>query len=219
MGRASWPSPCILPRNSRGQSEPCRYRRMGGRKRRRAAYPVTNEEPDMLESSPHAEGLKSLFDGIKEGNIERIEALLGEEPWLLNARDERGYTPLRAVVWEGKEEQRELMARRLIERGAELDLQVACTLNLADRVEALLAEGPERLDDMSPDGWSVMHHVGWRGAVEAARVLVAHGADVNVKPRNRDGTPALQCAAGDGGPAITRFLLEHGADPNAEDAY
>src|SRR5437764_9093689 len=36
------------------------------------AQPVPNEEPDMPESSPHAEGLKQIFDGIKEGNIERI---------------------------------------------------------------------------------------------------------------------------------------------------
>ena len=72
---------------------------------------------------------------------------------------------------------------------------------------------------MSPDGWSVVHQVAWRGAVEAAQVLVAHGADVNMKPESPHAAPALHGAVEDGGPAITRFLLDHRADPNAADAY
>src|SRR5437588_551496 len=115
----------------------------------------------MPESAQPAENLKQLFEWIKEGEIERIEALLREEPSLLNARDERGYTPLRAVVWEGKKDRIEPMAHLLIGLGADVDLQVASTLNLADRVEALLDEDPKRLGDMSPDGWSVMNYASW----------------------------------------------------------
>lgn len=65
----------------------------------------------------------------------------------------------------------------------------------------------------------------WMHRLNAARVLLKNGADVNAKERF-SGFTALHWAASTdtGKDALTRLLLEHGADPNAEggepvDAY
>ena len=63
----------------------------------------------MPESSPPAENLKQLFEAIKEGNIELVRTMLRDDPSLLNAREERGYTPLGAVLRRGKNERVEAM--------------------------------------------------------------------------------------------------------------
>ena len=55
-----------------------------------------------------------------------------------------------------------------------------------------------------------------QGHLEAARHLVAAGADVNDKAAT--GTSALVVAAHSGHTALALFLLEQGADPNAADA-
>ena len=52
------------------------------------------------------------------------------------------------------------------------------------------------------------------GNVEAMKVLLDHGADVNAKETLRGTTP-LMWAADEGHAAAVQFLIEHGADINA----
>src|SRR5690606_34706808 len=50
--------------------------------------------------------------------------------------------------------------------------------------------------------------------VEAAKLLIEHGADVNAKETWRDQTAVIWAAA-EKQPAMIKLLVEHGADPNA----
>src|SRR5437016_12508243 len=52
------------------------------------------------------------------------------------------------------------------------------------------------------------------GNVEAIKVLLDHGADVNRKETLRE-TTALMWATSEGHPAAIRLLIQHGADVNA----
>jgi ankyrin repeat protein len=174
----------------------------------------------MSEQEPTAiDRRQQFFKAVREGSRESIEALLREEPSLLDSRDERGFTPLQTAVWQGRKEARDEMSRLLIERGAIIDIHVACALNMAERVEALLRDDPSLLQAVDPDGGSVMQQVGQHGAVETARVLLARGADVDMAAAGRHGGRALHAAVQQGGPGITAFLLDHGADPDAPDSY
>lgn len=51
------------------------------------------------------------------------------------------------------------------------------------------------------------------GNIEAIRLLLAAGADVNARRKN--GSTPLHCACAEGHTAIVRLLLEHGADIGA----
>src|SRR5437588_4097137 len=85
----------------------------------------------MSESEPTSQPeIKPLWEAIKSGSLQQIEALLGDNPSLLNARDERGYTPLLWVLRQVGKGSRDRIARWLIDRGAEIDLHAACALDL-----------------------------------------------------------------------------------------
>ena len=68
--------------------------------------------------------------------------------------------------------------------------------------------GLERLDVFTPFLFAVQ-----AGHLDAARVLVEHGADVN--DTATDGTSALVLAIANGHYDLAAFLLDNGADPNA----
>src|SRR5713101_4383407 len=59
--------------------------------------------------------LRQLLDAIRDGDRDRVDALLREEPSLVSTRDDRGQTPLGTAVEEGKKE----IAELLLEHGAD----------------------------------------------------------------------------------------------------
>jgi len=59
-----------------------------------------------------------------------------------------------------------------------------------------------------------VHHAARNGDTDIVRLLIAHGADVNIT--NDRGHTVLYCAGGHGHLDTVRLLLENGADPDAE---
>ena len=61
-----------------------------------------------------------------------------------------------------------------------------------------------------------LHFAALHGDTELARLLLAHGADVNAiaYENNMDMTTPVVIAAWEGGIPMLRLLLDHGADPN-----
>ena len=83
------------------------------------------------------------------------------------------------------------------------------------RLERLLGGGfdPETLrHGRSPLNWAA-----WNGQVEAARLLIAHGVDVDVK--SSGGVTPLMHAVERSKVRMVRFLLETGADVHAENEF
>lgn len=79
-------------------------------------------------------------------------------------------------------------------------------------VDALIEKGVD-LNAVGKEGETVLHVAAAGGHLDIVEKLVEHGADVNAVARQ--GTALMQGAFY---PAICRFLLEHGADPNLADA-
>jgi ankyrin repeat protein len=115
-------------------------------------------------------------------------------------------------------------AERLAE-GKELDVFEAAALGRTDRLRELLDEEPARANAFGDDGFHPLGLACFFGHVDAARLLLERGADVNALARNEQiQTAAIHAAAASGdaeSDETTRFelvklLLEHGADPNLE---
>ncbi|HUU34035.1 MAG TPA: ankyrin repeat domain-containing protein [Vicinamibacterales bacterium] len=62
-------------------------------------------------------------------------------------------------------------------------------------------------------GLSALHFAARQGAAAAARALIAHGADVNLRSPG-DATTPLLIATLNGHFDLARYMLDHGADPN-----
>lgn len=62
-----------------------------------------------------------------------------------------------------------------------------------------------------------LHKVAIWGEVEAAKILLEHGAVIDARGEDDD-TPLHRAVAG-GHPEMVRFLLSRGADPNLKNRY
>ena len=70
----------------------------------------------------------------------------------------------------------------------------------------------------SPDGFTALHYAAFFGSPEAARALVAAGADIEARSTNEEFAPEatrLDSAVAAGRMDNAEALLEAGADPNA----
>ena len=146
--------------------------------------PELKEVKEILEKA--LESLKKpIFTASKAGDVERVKALLKEDPGLVNAcAPTLGITPLYQAACEGH----------------------------VEVVRVLLAHGA----NVNVPGWEgPLHIAACEGHVEVVRVLLAHGA--NVDARDRKGSTALQFAASKGQVEVVELLLAEGAEANARD--
>jgi len=110
----------------------------------------------------------------------------------------------------------ELLAQR-----TELNVFEAAALGKTERLRELLDQDPESANAYGDDGFQPLALACFYGHVDAARVLLDHGADPNTLARNAHiRTNALHAAAAseNKGPdtryELCKLLLDRGADPN-----
>ena len=114
------------------------------------------------------------------------------------------------------------LVRRLIRAGAKVDVvndfgatPMSEAAVLADAVLlGALVEGGASVESPNADGQTALMIVARTSRVDAARVLLQHGANVNAVEKWR-GQTALMWAAAQSQPAMVRALIAAGADVNA----
>jgi len=99
------------------------------------------------------------------------------------------------------------LAEYLIERGAMIDAHAAAGLDMPDTLEALIHENPDVVNAPGCDGMSPLH---FAATPRIAALLLAHGADKNLRDRDHNGT-AAQWTMGNR-PEVCRYLMEQGAE-------
>jgi uncharacterized protein len=152
-----------------------------------ALYHGRQDEASRLLSDLGEDTL-SIHEAAAMGVVSRLEALLAQDPGLVNSFAPDGFQPLGLAAFFG----RRAAAEMLLERGGEVNT----TSHNAQGVNALHAA----LSSSDP---------------EFARSLVAAGADVNAAQAS--GVTPLHETAYNGYTELTQVLLEHGADPKARD--
>jgi ankyrin repeat protein len=95
-----------------------------------------------------------------------------------------------------------------------LPLGTAASRNDAGAIRRLLAE-QHAVDDTDDTGLSALMWAARAGAADAMQALLEAGASVNARANDQNGWTALQHAIHTRQVAAVRFLLDHGADPNA----
>jgi uncharacterized protein len=120
------------------------------------------------------------------------------------------------AIYRGDREEAERLAA-----GRELNVHEAAALGRPERLQTLLDEDPARANAFGDDGFHPLGLACFFGHVDAARLLLERGADVNALSRNEHiQTAAIHAsAASEGKGELVRYelvelVLEHGADPN-----
>ncbi len=152
-----------------------------------ALYQGRNSVADML--AERSAGL-NIWEAAAIGHAARLRALLHEQPAVVDAHNTDGHFPLGLAAFFG----RRACAEALLEHGADVE-QVARNVMA---VRAIHAAAAHRDADT---------------AYEIVRLLVAHGAQVNVAQHG--GWTPLHQAAHAGNLPLAELLLECGADPFA----
>ena len=123
---------------------------------------------------------------------------------------------LMQAVYRGDREK----ADELLAQNPELDVFEAAAVGRTERLRELLDGDPSLANAWAEDGFQPLGLASFFGHVEAARLLVERGAEVNSASRNQMKVMPLHSAAAASDPdvryGIAKLLLEHGADPNAK---
>ena len=105
----------------------------------------------------------------------------------------------------------------LIDAGAEVDVFAASATGRVDDLRSLLsADGPA--GRYSYDGWTPLHLASFFGQLEAARLLLGAGAEVNAVSHNSLTNTSLHAATAGKHSDVALLLLDHGATTDAVDA-
>jgi len=191
------------------------------------------------------EPAQEIFDVVRAGDAARLKALLDAQPALVNARNERGHSPVLIAQYH---KQRDLVAI-LLAAGPELDIFDAASVGRTERVAEWLDRDPSLLNAYSSDGFYPLGLAAFFGHPETVALLLARGADIAQVARNpmrvqplhaavgsrslqvvelianagapidakqQEGFTPLHAAVHQGNLEMTRVLLAHGADPKLQ---
>ena len=152
-----------------------------------------------------------LVGAVNAGDAARVRAILVDDAWLVAARDEAGVSVLMLARYRFDRE----VTDALLAADPELDVFEAAALGYVDRLRERLMDDPGAAASFSPDGFTALHFAAFFGKAEAAKVLLEHGASVDVYTRNPFANQPLHAAAAGRHIEVCRVLLAAGADVNA----
>jgi len=115
---------------------------------------------------PLSSSATTIFEAAEQGDLAQVQALLQEDPQLLNAVDDGGYTPLHEAAYNGQ----------------------------IEILDYLIAKGAN-LNATSASGSTPLHGAAFHGYVKAAERLIEEGAAIEVRNAGGF-TPFLGACAG-----------------------
>lgn len=132
----------------------------------------------------------TLHEACATGVRDRVESILQDVPRMIDAHSPDGFTPLSLACFFGHTE----LAKRLINRGANLDLAAANPMQVTplhaaaagrhtEIVGALLEAGANP-NARQQGGFTPLHAAAQNGDAETARLLLDKGADREARAEN-----------------------------------
>jgi ankyrin repeat protein len=152
-----------------------------------------------------------IFDAVAKNDADAIESLLSEDVTLIAARGGwQLYRPLFFAMQGGRGAAVDVLRRH----GAALDVFEAAALGNVAGLRSLLSRSPELANARREHCDATPLHAA-RGNVDAARLLIEFGAQVNAVDSEQQKLMPLHVRAEHGDVAMVEMLLQHRADVHA----
>jgi ankyrin repeat protein len=152
-----------------------------------------------------------IFDAVAKDDADAIESLLTDEATLIEARSGwQLYRPLFFAIQAGHRSAIDVLRRR----DAALDAFEAAALGNVAELRSLLSRSPELAKARREHCDATPLHAA-RGNVDAARLLIEFGAQVNAVDSEKQRLMPLHGRAEHGDVEMVDLLLRHGADVHA----
>lgn len=157
-------------------------------------------------------GAQDIFEIIRAGDRSALEALLAAQPQLVNARNDRGHSPVLIAQYHHKHD----LVALLLAAKPVLDIFDAASVGATARVVELLDADASLVNAYSSDGFFPLGLAAFFAHPETVRLLLARGADVAQVARNPMRIQPLHAAAAGRSFEAIRLLVEAGAPVNAQ---
>ncbi len=157
---------------------------------------------------------EKFIEAIRSGNLKAARILLDQDSNLLHMKSEMAPSLVLLAMYYGQPG----MADLLIERGAVPDIFDAAASGRLEIVKKLVSEQPGSANAFAMDGYQPLGLACFFGHRMVVEFLLSKEAEVNSPSHNRMHVMPLHSAVAHQDLAISRMLLEHGADVNATQA-
>jgi ankyrin repeat protein len=162
---------------------------------------------------------QDIHRAVFEGDIEKVELLLKENPLLVNEEDSRGRTPIFTAIIQRNPE----MVKLLIDKGALVrlgDSNLRAPIHFAGFMNdmsmmALLLENGAVIDTRAIGAATPLIHSSLFDRYELSQFLIEHGADINIQCNSL--TTPLYFASLNSNFEYLSYLLDAGADVDTPD--
>lgn len=151
-----------------------------------------------------------MLEAIRTGDLSEVKHMVEEHPEWVEAEKEDETSPVMTAAYHWKREILDV----LLSQKPNLTFFEAMIVGDKERVAMFLEQDPERINDMSHDGWTPLHLASFFGHVELVRFLLRKGADARAFSRNEMANQPLHAAIAGGAEEVSLLLLKHGAPVN-----
>lgn len=126
-----------------------------------------------------------IHDTAANGDLEKVRALIQNDPDLVFSKDDKGYTPLHWAAKNGHMD----VARLLLAKKAEINaktnigwtpLHEAADGGQKDLVKFLLTNNAN-VNERTARGYTALHFAASKGYIDVAELLLDYGANVNAR--------------------------------------
>ena len=152
-----------------------------------------------------------LMAAVKANDGKSVASILDRNPFLVRMRTPNG-TILLTAIYHGARDATQILLARTAEDA--LTLYEAAATGNARRLKTILGQSRVRVNTPNAEGFTALALAAFFGHVEAVKVLLENGADVNQKPPSRFQNTAVDAAVAGDHADVVRVLLAAGADPN-----
>jgi len=155
---------------------------------------------------------ENLLEAVQKDDAVRVRAVLDRSPLILRMRTPNGTLVLTAV-YSGAANALRLLLERTPEDA--LTLHEAAATGNARRLKTILGQSPVRMNAPNSEGFTPLALAAFFGHLDAVKVLLESGADVNLRGPSRFANTALDAAVVGGSAQVVRTLLAARGDPTA----